>query len=85
MLKHRLALLCTLAALTAPAAPLRLLFSGPEDVTNTWGQLSFGTTPLRVLQTCENPGFEVSYCAPRDDDAWDVYGLTFKEVAKHND
>lgn len=82
---HCLALLCTLAALIAPAAPLKLLFSGPEDVTNTWGQLRFSTTPLRVIQACAHPGFEVSYCAPRADGAWDVYGLTFKEVAKHND
>lgn len=66
-------------------ATLPLLFSGPQDITNTWGQIHFGTTPLQRLQPCENPGFELSYCAPRDDGAWDVYGLTFKEVSKHND
>lgn len=62
-----------------------LLFSGPQDVADTWGQLHFGTTPLQRIRDCQSPGFELSYCAPRKDGAWDVYGLTLKEIAKHND
>ena len=74
-----------MSALLPLCAALPLLFSGPQDVTNTWGQLHFGTTPLHRLRDCENPGFELSYCAPRADGAWDVYGLTFKELAKCDD
>ena len=60
-------------------ASFPLLFSGPQDITNTWGQIRFGTTPLQQVRTCESPGFELSYCQQRDDGAWDVYGLTFKK------
>ena len=75
------------AAATATAQPpvgLRLLFAGPQDITNTWGQLHFGTTALHLIHACENPGFELSYCQPRDDSAWDVYGLTFRKGSPVN-
>ncbi len=92
-LKH--ALLCAFgaAALAASAATdgaptqaqLPLLFSDQRDLTNTWGKIHFGTTPLQRLRDCESPGFELSYCQPLSNGVWEVYGLTFKEVAKHND
>ncbi len=68
-----------------PTMPLRLLFSGQQDITNTWGKVHFGTTSLNVIRACENPGFELSYCSPQSDGAWDVYGLTFKQISDHND
>jgi len=68
-----------MTSLFSLCAAFPLLFSGPQDITNTWGQIHFGTTPLQQVRTCENPGFELSYCQPRDDGAWDVYGLTFKK------
>lgn len=94
-MNRRHGLLCSLGAAalaasaatdgTPPQAPFRLLFSGPQDVADTWGMIHFGTTPLQRLSNCPHPGFELSTCSPRDDGAWDVYGLTFKEVAKHAD
>ena len=60
-------------------ASFPLLFSGPQDITNTWGQIHFGTTALHLVRACENPGFELSYCQPLSNGTWEVYGLTFKK------
>ena len=65
--------------------PVKLLFSTAQDTTNTWGQIHFGVTPLQLVTNCVNPGFELSCCQPRPDGAWDVYGLTFKQVSAHKD
>ncbi|MCX7007994.1 MAG: hypothetical protein NTY53_12235 [Kiritimatiellaeota bacterium] len=64
---------------------VKLLFSTTQDITNTWGQLHFGVTPLQLVTNCANPGFELSCCLPRADGAWDVYGQTFKQVSAHKD
>jgi hypothetical protein len=77
------ALLLGLAA--QAQAPLKLLFSTAQDLTNTWGQLQFGVTPLHLVTNCANPGFELSCCLPRADGAWDVYGQNFRQVSAHND
>jgi len=58
---------------------VKLLFSTAQDITNTWGQLHFGVTPLQLVTNCANPGFELSYCQPRSDGAWEVYGQAFKK------
>lgn len=55
-----------------------LLFSDQQDITDTWGKIHFGTSSLQVIRSCENPGFELSLCLPRDDGAWDVYGRAFQ-------
>ena len=68
-----------------PGEELKLLFSGPQDVTNSWGKIQFGTTPLQKLRDCTNPGFELSYCLPQADGAWDVYGHVFKNGPATND
>lgn len=60
-----------------PPEELKLLFSSQQDITNTWGKIHFGTTSLQLVRPCENPGFELSYCRPLKDGAWDVFGLTF--------
>jgi hypothetical protein len=75
-----------LLALAAQAqAPLKLLFSTAQDLTNTWGQLQFSVTPLHLVTNCANPGFELSYCLPCPDGAWDVYGQSFKQISPHKD
>ena len=61
-----------------------LLFSDQQDITNTWGKFHFGTSSLQHLRSCENPGFELSLCLPRNDGAWDVYGRTFTHIP-HDD
>ncbi len=87
LLKHVVMALGVSALLGASAAdaPLKLLFSTAQDITNTWGQIHFGVTPLQLVTNCANPGFEMSCCLPRADGAWDVYGQTFKQVSAHND
>jgi hypothetical protein len=62
-----------------PQEEFKLLFSGPQDITNTWGKIHFGTTALHLVRACENPGFELSYVRPLSNGAWEVYGLTFKK------
>src|SRR5689334_14916064 len=57
-------------------SPLKLLFTDADDVYDTWGRISFGATPIRPIGDCENPGFELKCCVPREDGAWDVYGYT---------
>jgi hypothetical protein len=86
-------LFVTTAVFAAPAAGIapqastefKLLFSGQQDITNAWGKIHFGTTALQRMRSCENPGFELSYCQPGTDGVSEVYGLTFKQIAKHRD
>jgi len=36
-----------------PAAPSwKLLFSNSQDITDTWGSLHFGVSPVRVIREC---------------------------------
>lgn len=57
-----------------------LLFSDQQDIAGAWGKIHFGTSSLQHVRSCENPGFELSLCLPRNDGAWDVYGRTFTHV-----
>jgi hypothetical protein len=57
---------------------VKLLFSGPQDVTHTWGQLHFGATPMQKIRSCKNPGFSLACCLPREDGSWEVYGQVFR-------
>jgi hypothetical protein len=61
----------------APAQEVKLLFSTSQDVTDTWGKLHFGATPMQRIRACEHPGFSLACCLPRPDGAWDVYGQVF--------
>lgn len=56
--------------------PFKLLFSDEEDVADVWGKLAFGASPIRLIGDCDDPGFEIKCCVPREDGAWDVYGYT---------
>lgn len=64
-----------------PAAPLKLLFSGPQDVTDSWGQLHFGVTPVRQLRQYEPPAFALVGCFPKPDGTWEVFGQQFTQVS----
>ena len=57
---------------------MKLLFSDERDITDSWGKLPIGTTPLMPMGKGENPGFIISCCVPRDDANWDVYGYRFE-------
>ncbi len=65
----------------ASAEPLRLLFSTSQDITDTWGKLHFGATPMQKICDCENPGFELSYCQPGKGGAWDIYGHVMERTS----
>jgi hypothetical protein len=60
------------------AAGVKLLFSGPQDVTDPWGKLHFGATPMQKIRACENLGFSLACCLPREDGVWDIYGQVFR-------
>ncbi len=66
-----------------PAAPTwKLLFSGSQDITDTWGSLHFGVTPVRLIRECEPPGFTVVGCFPLPDGAWEVFGQQMTEISR---
>ena len=56
----------------------KLLFSNEQDVTNTWGKLHFGATPMQRIRACKDPGFVLACCLPREEGAWEVYGQSYK-------
>lgn len=58
-------------------AEFKLLFSGPADVTNVWGKLHFGATPMQKLGEGESAPFSLACCVPKADGSWDVYGQRF--------
>jgi len=66
----------------ACAEPLRLLFSTAQDVTNTWGKLHFGVTPVRLVREGRNPGFTVVGGFPRADGSWEVFGHQMTEMKR---
>ncbi|MCL5271249.1 MAG: hypothetical protein M1457_12035 [bacterium] len=60
-----------------PTGELKLLFSDPQDIADTWGKLHFGATSMTLIRACEDPGFRLACCLPRGDGSWDVYGQIF--------
>ncbi|MFA6562520.1 MAG: hypothetical protein WCV00_11490 [Verrucomicrobiia bacterium] len=66
----------------ACAEPLRLLFSTAQDVTNTWGKLHFGVTPVRLIRECEPSGFPLVGGFPRPDGSWEVFGQQMTEMKR---
>jgi hypothetical protein len=56
----------------------KLLFSNAQDITNTWGKLHFGATPMQKIRACQDPGFVLACCRPQADGTWEVYGQSFK-------
>jgi len=64
------------------AAAWKLLFSGNQDMTDTWGKLHFGVTPVRLIRECEPPGFTLIGCFPVPDGAWEVFGQQLTEISR---
>lgn len=62
------------------AAPLKLLFSGADDVADAWGELRFGVSPVRQLASCESPGFTIAACFPRPDGTREAFGQQMTET-----
>lgn len=60
---------------------LRLLFSTAKDVSNVWGKLHFGATPMSKVRDCKDPGFVLACCLPREGGVWEVYGQRYAEDA----
>jgi hypothetical protein len=69
-----------IANYAAHAEPVKLLFSSPQDITNTWGKLHFGVTPVRLVREGKHPGFNVVGGFPRADGAWEVFGQQMTEM-----
>jgi hypothetical protein len=62
----------------------KLLFSGAQDVADTWGKLHFGVTPVRLIRECNSPGFTVIGCFPLAGGTWEVFGQEMTEVSRGN-
>ena len=65
-----------------PAAPWKLLFSGSQDITDSWGSLHFGVTPVQRVRECEPLGFTFVGCFPLPDRAWEVFGQQMTEISR---
>lgn len=68
-----------------PAARWKLLFAGSQDITDAWGSLHFGVTPVRRIRECEPPGFTIVGCFPRPDGAGEVFGQQMTEIRRGNE
>jgi hypothetical protein len=68
-----------------PAPPWKLLFSGTQDTSDTWGSLHFGVSPVRLIRECEPPGFTITGCFPLPDGAWQVYGQQMTQIKPGNE
>jgi hypothetical protein len=66
----------------ASALPFKLLFSGASDVSDTWGLLHFGVTPVRLLREITEPDFTTIGCFPLPDGRWEVFGQQMKERSR---
>ena len=82
---YALAFLCvpatqSIAADTPPQ--FKLLFSGPQDISETWGQLHFGVTPVRLIREIEPLPFTVVGCFPRPDGRCEIFGQQLQEAGR---
>ena len=65
------------AAGITPQPDWKLLFSTPADVTDVWGTIHFGISPVTTLRAAESPGFYPNAAFPNEDGSWQVYGHHF--------
>lgn len=78
------------AAAPPPAAPsaaktpssLKMLFSSLQDVTDSWGQLQIGVTPIHRIREIEAPNFTIVGCFPNQDGTWAVFGQQLTSVSR---
>ncbi|MBM4155621.1 MAG: hypothetical protein FJ221_11420, partial [Lentisphaerae bacterium] len=66
-----------LACRAEPGDGVRLLFSGTNDIRDTWGLLHFTATPMQKIAECPSPGFLPALCRPSTGGTWEVYGQAF--------
>jgi hypothetical protein len=55
--------------------------STSHDLTDTWGKLHFGATPVRVIRECEPPAFAIVGCFPLTDGKWEVFGQQMAQIS----
>lgn len=71
--------------LSPDATSWKLLFSDPQDVSDTWGLLNFGVTPVGLVRECEHPGFAFVGGFPLGEGVWEVFGQQMTEVSRGNE
>lgn len=79
------ALLCLVTSLCHAGdalSALKLLFSHPQDLADTWGKLHFAVTPIRQIREVEALPFTPVGCFPRADGTWEVFGQELKELGR---
>lgn len=67
-------------SVTDSSSQLKLLFSGPQDLADTWGKLHFAVTPVRLIREVEEPPFNLVGCFPLADGSWEVFGQQFEKL-----
>jgi hypothetical protein len=63
------------------SSQLTLLFSGQQDLADTWGKLHFAVTPVRLIREVEEPPFTPVGCFPLADGSWEVFGQQYENLA----
>lgn len=63
-------------------APLKLLFSSPQDFADSWGQVRIGVTPVSEVRQIEKPEFAVVSAFTRADGTYEVFGQQFAQVGR---
>lgn len=63
-------------------AQLKLLFSNPQDLANTWGKLHIAVTPIRLIREIEPPPFSLVACFPQADGSWEVFGQDWQQLGR---
>lgn len=53
--------------------PLKLLFSDESDVSENWGKLHFGVTPVGLIRECDPLPFTIVGWFPLPDGSWEVF------------
>jgi hypothetical protein len=77
-----------------PSSQLKLLFSGSQDIADTWGKLHFVVTPVRMMGEVEEPPFTLVGCFPMVHKSadeghlagkkhqWEVFGQEWKQLSQ---
>jgi hypothetical protein len=72
-------------AANSRTVPWKLLFSDCRDISDSWGQLHFGVTPVRLLRECKPAGFTLVGCAASSPNEWTVFGQQMTKVSRGNE
>jgi hypothetical protein len=63
----------------------KMLFSGSDDIADSWGKLHFGVTPVRLIRESDDPDFTVVGCFPLPDGRWRVFGQQMTTITPGNE